>query len=559
MIGLMDLHAGTGRMALWRRDLSGKYWLEVRTLAGEPLGEVGPEYLPQGAHWSPDGAAIAFGSNDGRLFVYRVGEAAPREVFAQPPLQAGFCEWSPSGDRLVFSAYDPAAELPPRIYVLELATGRATTLTDDARMADRFPHWSPSGEWLAFKRQDLDEPERPTRVTVCEVATGRTWPILNTARGQWTGRYAWRADSSALLVTQREGEGAALLALRPGAGAETWRYTSAAVRDGFFLPDGNSLVCVCTDALLWCDYPSGALRQRLPLAAAVRVHYDGPQVGFSADGASVYFVGEDYCVYQWTLGGACERVIEAAAEARPAYTHEEYTVPSRDGRAVPVQRFIPPNAKRAAILYVIGGPGEEINANDPFMLRLLAEGVEVVAVAYRGCDGYGPEHLEANRGEYGRADVWDVLAAGQDWVARTGGDRPLIVVGFSYGGFLTLLALAQAEQPFAAGVAMWTLSDLRHMQAQEHRTFPTDPDERARAVVERSPLRQAGRIRGPLLILHGALDTTATTEELETMRDAMRAAGGECALVVYPDDTHGLGRHRDDVHREVLAWVARCA
>ena len=43
------------------------------------------------------------------------------------------------------------------------------------------------------------------------------------------------------------------------------------------------------------------------------------------------------------------------------------------------------------------------------------------------------------------------------------------------------------------------------------------------------------------------------------MRDAMRAAGGECALVVYPDDTHGLGRHRDDVHREVLAWVARCA
>ena len=41
---------------------------------------------------------------------------------------------------------------------------------------------------------------------------------------------------------------------------------------------------------------------------------------------------------------------------------------------MPVQRFIPPRPRSAAILYVHGGPGEAIDPDDPFMLRLLAEG-----------------------------------------------------------------------------------------------------------------------------------------------------------------------------------------
>jgi dipeptidyl aminopeptidase/acylaminoacyl peptidase len=122
-------------------------------------------------------------------------------------------------------------------------------------------------------------------------------------------------------------------------------------------------------------------------------------------------------------------------------------VPSRDGRLIPVQRFIPPKPQSPALLYVHGGPGEAIDPDDPFMLRLLAEGVEFVCAAYRGSSGYGLEHEEANRGEYGRADVWDILATGLDWKKRAGKDRSLIVAGYSYGGFLTFLALAQKETP----------------------------------------------------------------------------------------------------------------
>jgi hypothetical protein len=40
-------------------------------------------------------------------------------------------------------------------------TGRTLQLTDNPRMIGRFPHWSPSGEWVAYHRQDIDEPEIP--------------------------------------------------------------------------------------------------------------------------------------------------------------------------------------------------------------------------------------------------------------------------------------------------------------------------------------------------------------------------------------------------------------
>jgi dipeptidyl aminopeptidase/acylaminoacyl peptidase len=560
---LMDMHRSSGRIALRRGDQDGRPWLELRSLAGQVLGEVAPAFLPSMPHWSPDGSAVAFGSNDGRLYVYRLGEAAPRVVFSDPQLQAGFCEWAPDGNRLVFSAYGREPQFPPNIYTLDVQTGDVLQLTHDPRRVDRFPHWSPSAQWVAFQRQDMDEPEIPRRVYVLDTHSGECFPAWNTPDGNsHTGRHAWRPASPALLVTHLHGDGAEIRAIRPHDQATTWRYQSQTLQDGVFLPGGDGVVCVCADELLWFEYPGGELRQRLSLASLlpVRLDFSGPQVGFDRDPAVLYFLGQrgqHSCLYRWTLGAGCECLLEERPPSRPAYSHEEYTVPSRDGRPIPVQRFVPPQPQGPAILYVHGGPNGAIDPDDPFMLRLLAEGIEFVCAAYRGSSGYGPEHEEANRGECGRADVWDVVAAGLDWKRRTGYSRPLILAGFSYGGFLTLLSLAQAEHPWAGGIALWAASGLHRMSALQHRAFPADPAQRAEALVERSPLAQAARIRVPLLIFHGALDTVATTEEMQAIRDRVVAAGGDCELIVYADDTHGLQRHRDDLHTRVLAFVGQ--
>ncbi len=554
------LHGETERLALLHRDADGGLWIELRTLAGRALGEIAADYLPLAAVWSPDGASLAFGSNDGRLYLYRLGAAAPQLIFADPALQAGFCQWAADGSRLVFSAYAKANNRPPKIYSLALDTGHTLQLTHETGTVDRFPQWSPSGERVAFQRQFLDEPELPTRIYVAEVQSGRCFPVPNTSDGNSrVGRHCWSPDSASLLLTVAHPTRTQVRVIRLQDGASVWSYESEKLQSGVFSPHGDRILCVDADELLWFAYPEGTLLHRLALASRSVVGHSstGPQIGFGARATTLYFLGSNACLYCWDIGGECAPVLESSPPVRPAFTHEAYEVASQDGRPIPVQRFIPPKPRAPAILFVHGGPGEAIDPDDPVMLRLLAEGVEFVCAAYRGSSGHGPEHQAANRGEYGRADVWDVVAAGRDWQKRTGAGRPLLVAGYSYGGFLTLLALAQADHPFAGGIAMWTLSGLHRLSLHQQRAFPVEAEQLALARVERSPLAQASRMRGPLLILHGALDTTATTEELQSIQADIVSHGGECALIVYPDDTHGLWRHRDDLHAAMLGFLKR--
>lgn len=504
---------------------------------------------------------MAFGSDDGLLYLHRLGDANPTVVFADPSLQAGFCQWAADGNRLIFSAYDKVSGIPPNIYCLELDTGEIRQLTNDPKAVDRFPHWSPSGEWVAFRRQFVDEPELPRWLYVVEVPSGRCFPVLNPTEGDMDiGRFSWSPDSALLLVTRLtlpQKEWGQLQVVRLADQSVTWSYASETVRGGAFSPQGDRILGICTDELLWFTYPEGTLLARLSLASMspVRFYFTGPQIGFGPDGSTVYFLGENACLYRWRIGETCDCMLEEYSPARPAFTHEEYRVTARDGRLIPVQRFIPPSPKLPAILYVHGGPGGAIDPDDAFMLRLLTEGVEFVCVAYRGSVGYGLEHAEANRGEYGRADVWDILDAGFDWKKRSGEDRPLIVAGYSYGGFLTFLALAQEEIPWAGGITLYAASGLHRMGLHQQRAFPAATSQQAAAQIERSPLQQARRIRVPLLIFHGALDTVATTEEMKSIQASIVGTGGSCDLIVFKDDTHGLMRHRDEIHAHVLRFL----
>lgn len=64
-----------------------------------------------GAHWSPDGSQVAFGSDrDGGVFnIYRKisSGAGPDELLLKSPEQKTLTDWSPDGQFLVYQADDP--------------------------------------------------------------------------------------------------------------------------------------------------------------------------------------------------------------------------------------------------------------------------------------------------------------------------------------------------------------------------------------------------------------------------------------------------------------------
>ena len=71
---------------------------------------------------------------------------------------------------------------------------------------------------------------------------------------------------------------------------------------------------------------------------------------------------------------------------------------------------------------------------------------------------------------------------------------------------------------------------------------------------ERSPVRRAGDIRFPLLILHGGRDTTATTD-VRSIQKSVWKSGHHCELVVFEEDGHGLKLSRPEMLGRMLKFL----
>ena len=67
------------------------------------------------------------------------------------------------------------------------------------------------------------------------------------------------------------------------------------------------------------------------------------------------------------------------------------------------------------------------------------------------------------------------------------------------------------------------------------------------AFADVSPLAQAGRIRQPLLMAHGAQDRRVPVVHAAKMHDAVIAKNPNVEYVVYPEEGHGWRQEADSV------------
>ena len=150
---------------------------------------------------------------------------------------------------------------------------------------------------------------------------------------------------------------------------------------------------------------------------------------------------------------------------------EPYLVhyPSRDGKwTISAFLYVPFNMARngqnAAIVYIHGGPtSQSMNSFNRFVQFAANQGYMVLAPNYRGSTGYGKEFQQANLFDMGGGDLQDVLA-GVDWIKQTGHLDPkkIAVMGGSYGGYLSMMAVTKAPEVWAAGVPDCALRELVH-------------------------------------------------------------------------------------------------
>jgi dienelactone hydrolase len=195
------------------------------------------------------------------------------------------------------------------------------------------------------------------------------------------------------------------------------------------------------------------------------------------------------------------------------------------------------------VLWVHGGP-TWMFADDwePNFQTLVDHGFAVALPNYRGSTGYGVAWRDRLVGDIGFPEVEDVLAWLDALVADGTADPDrAVMVGWSWGGYLTLLMLGLHPDRFAAGVAGVPVGDYAAsyedlsppLQAYDRYLLGGGMDEKAELVRERSPITYADRVRTPVLCLIGEHDSRCPPRQAYLWVDAVRARGGDVEVYSY--------------------------
>ncbi|AOM82517.1 S9 family peptidase [Salisediminibacterium beveridgei] len=209
------------------------------------------------------------------------------------------------------------------------------------------------------------------------------------------------------------------------------------------------------------------------------------------------------------------------------------------------------NGSLPAILEIHGGPHAMYGYSFFHELQLLAqEGYAIMLANPRGSHGYGQEHVNAVRGDYGGMDYEDLMCFVDGCLERYPqiDSERLGVTGGSYGGFMTNWIIAHTDRFKAAAtlrsICNWTsffgVSDIGYFFTEWEigDDLFSNPDK----LWHHSPLRLAAHMNTPLLILHGEKDLRCPIEQAEQLFSALRFQDKDVRFVRMPDANHELSR-----------------
>jgi dienelactone hydrolase len=180
----------------------------------------------------------------------------------------------------------------------------------------------------------------------------------------------------------------------------------------------------------------------------------------------------------------------------------------------------------------------------PDVQSLIDEGFAVAMVNYRGSTGYGRrfrDHIIAN---IGFPEVEDVTSGLDDLIARGVADPERVVIGgWSWGGYITLLALGTHPDRFVAGVAGVPVGDYMasyddsapSLQAYDRSLVGGVVHDIPEFIAERSPITYVDRVKAPVLVLVGENDTRCVPAQVYAYVDALRNAGGDVEVYSYAE------------------------
>lgn len=206
-----------------------------------------------------------------------------------------------------------------------------------------------------------------------------------------------------------------------------------------------------------------------------------------------------------------------------------------------------PNKNYPVLMYVYGGPGSQnvINSwggtRDFWHHHLAAEGYIVACVDNRGTGARGRDFKHSTYANLGKLETEDQIAG-----AKFLGSLPFIdksrigIWGWSYGGYMSSLALMKGNEVFKAAIAVAPVTTWRYYDTIYTERYLQTPQQNAAGYDDNSPITHVDKLKGNLLLIHGTGDDNVHYQNAVDLVDALIKADKQFETMYYPNRNHGI-------------------
>ncbi|MGA7989524.1 MAG: S9 family peptidase [Candidatus Dormiibacterota bacterium] len=563
----------TGSMQVYRLRLPGGDLTAVTSLT-EPVAAA--RYIPGTAD-----AVVAVdtgGDENYQLWRVDLGGGSLRPLVVEAGVKHDLGDVSRDG-RLVAFTSTRRNGVDFDVHVLDLVDGTNRVVLEGG--ANTVESFSPDSRWLTVFRLD-GEVALSGDLVLIDITDGSVRTVVARDGAGTAHATSWYPDSSGFLFSTDSGRDTAAIA-RYDVESALWKYVIESRWDteASLSSDGRAaLVVHAEDAITRLhlydtetftttgelQLPDVGAGFAIPLVPRPRLSPDGSNALLTFTSAA-----NPLTPIRIDTGGARTAVrLLPESDAVPAdlsVTPELHRIASFDGEEITYFLYRPGALNPPAVVVVHGGPEARfVPRYDPFILRMVAAGIAVVAPNVRGSAGWGRRFTSLDDRRLRLDSVRDLSSLHASLTERDIDTNRVAVMGASYGGYMTLAALAFFPELWAAGIATVGISSLltflentspyrRRFREVEYGFLDTDRD----FLIEASPITRVDDMRAPLMLIHGANDPRVPVGEARQLHELLRARGVESELLIYEDEGHGLAKrvNRLDAYPRMFDFLRR--
>ena len=232
-----------------------------------------------------------------------------------------------------------------------------------------------------------------------------------------------------------------------------------------------------------------------------------------------------------------------------------------------------PAKKYPVLMHVYGGPsfgsgstqtvldnagGGTAFTNYLWHQMLAEQGYIVVSVENRGTSGRGAAFRKVTYANLGKLETIDQGEGAKYLATLPFVDKASIGIwGWSYGGYMTSLAMTKNPDLFKMGIAVAPVTNWRYYDTVYTERYLKTPQENPGGYDDNSPVQFAQNLKGKFLLVHGTGDDNVHFQNSIAFVDALIKANKDYQTLYYPNRNHGIagGNTRLHLYRQMTNFV----